>query len=101
MTEIPDSIPPEDETDELVGRGTATAGTDPVDDELLSESPVGWLGTPGRASVPPAGSRTVQRPSTSTGKEPALRHNWVPDGPRNVAGRMRGIACGDPASADP
>ncbi|WP_329476628.1 hypothetical protein OG555_33845 [Kribbella sp. NBC_01484] len=34
-------------------------------------------------------------------EEARARHNWVPVGPRNVAGRMRAIVCGDPANPDP
>jgi len=102
MSDDLEDLPTEDEgPDELLGRATSSPASVPMDPEMIAELPVARLGLPGRSAVPPAGPRALRRPATTAGDEPRSRHNWVPIGPRNVAGRMRAIVCADPASADP
>ncbi len=91
----------EDGADELLARATMAPGAPAADPDLVAEWPAAWLGTPGRGAAPAAGPRAVRRPTASVGQEARARHNWVPIGPRNVAGRMRAIVCGDPANPDP
>jgi hypothetical protein len=88
--------------DDAAARATLSPGTPAVDEQEAAELPFSWLGTPGRAPVAPAGPRGVRRPAASAGQEPRSRHNWMPIGPRNVAGRMRAIVSGEaPGVADP
>ncbi|NEA30679.1 hypothetical protein [Streptomyces sp. SID13031] len=96
-----DELEDDDGPDELLARASMSPGAPALDPELVAEWPAAWLGTPGRAAPPAAGPRAVRRAAASVGAEPRSRHNWVPIGPRNVAGRMRAIVCGEPGVADP
>ncbi|WP_380168400.1 hypothetical protein [Jannaschia sp. R86511] len=92
----------DEDGEDLAARASSGPGQPPPDAELASWAPSLLPARTGRAAVPPAGDREVHRPATTVGRPASARHNWVPIGPRNVAGRMRAIVCGeDPAGADP
>src|SRR3954453_14857440 len=89
------------EFDELAGRAQSFPGVPRLPDELLGGLPLSLAGHPGSAPIPATGARRP-RPAIATSAQPAgLRHNWVPIGPADVAGRVRALACADPGSADP
>ena len=92
----------DDDGESLAERAASGPGQPPPDAELASWAPSLLPARTGRAAVPPAGDREVHLPATTVGRPAYARHNWVPIGPRNVAGRMRAIVCGeDPTGADP
>lgn len=93
------SRPDEGETP-LSDRLSGADGAPALDAELAPDPPAALFASIGHDAVVPAGNRAVRRPAGTAGLPPQDRHNWVPIGPRNVAGRMRAIAAsrpGDPA----
>jgi len=87
------------ELDEFAARAQAAVGGIRLDRDAIAADPLAYLTYPGRAPVSPAGPRAAQPAAATTGRPPHARHAWVPIGPRNLAGRVRAIACADPATA--
>ena len=91
----------ERELDEIVARAQSFPGAHTVETDGLVDVPIVDIGRSGRAPIIAAGPRVARTAAAMLGEPATTRHNWIPIGPRNVAGRVRGIACADPGGSPP
>src|SRR5688572_28378458 len=89
----------ENEIDELIGRALHAPSAIPIERATLETLPLSRISHPGRSPITAAGARAARPAAATLAADAGSRHNWTPIGPRNVAGRVRALACADPATA--
>jgi hypothetical protein len=92
-------VGPEPEHDEIIGRALSFPGPAVFDRHDVDDVPLTALSGHRRQPLVAAGPRVPRPAATTLGGDATTRHNWVPIGPRNISGRIKALACADPAAA--